>query len=95
MSKRIVRVVLSTLLLILVSYIAQAQTSNGPVNYIYDDLGRLVGVVDGQGNAAVYAYDAVGNILSISRITAGQVSIIYFTPSSGPVGTAARAGSAR
>jgi len=39
---------------------------NGPVNYLYDDLGRLAGVVDSQGNAAVYTYDAIGNILSIS-----------------------------
>jgi len=87
MLRRIVAVALPTLLVVLASCLTQAQTSNGPVNYIYDDLGRLVAVVDGQGNAAVYAYDAVGNILSISRITAGQVSIIYFTPSSGPVGT--------
>ena len=85
MLRRIVRVVFPTVLLILAS-LTQAQTNNGPVNYIYDDLGRLVAVIDGQGNAAIYAYDAVGNILSISRVTAGQVSIIYFTPSSGPVG---------
>ena len=37
--------------------------------YFYDELGRLVGVVDGQGNAAVYNYDAVGNLLSIQRFT--------------------------
>jgi DNA polymerase V len=29
--------------------------------YFYDELGRLVGVVDGLGNVAVYTYDAVGN----------------------------------
>jgi len=28
------------------------------VSYIYDDLGRLVGVVDGSGESAVYVYDA-------------------------------------
>lgn len=61
--------------------------NNGPVNYIYDDLGRLVAVIDANGNAAEYSYDAVGNILSISRFTATQVSVINFTPESGPVGT--------
>ncbi len=37
--------------------------------YFYDELGRLVAVVDGQGNAAVYNYDEVGNLLSIQRFT--------------------------
>jgi len=62
--------------------------NNGPVSYIYDDLGRLVAVIDVKGNAAEYSYDAVGNILSISRFTSTQVSIVDFTPESGPVGTA-------
>ncbi len=31
-----------------------------PINYVYDDLGRLVAVIDKDGNAATYAYDAVG-----------------------------------
>ena len=37
--------------------------------YIYDDLGRLAQVIDGQGNVATYNYDAVGNLLSITRNT--------------------------
>ena len=41
--------------------------------YIYDDLGRLVQVIDGQGNVATYTYDAVGNLLSITRNTDGIV----------------------
>jgi YD repeat-containing protein len=41
--------------------------------YIYDDLGRLVQVIDGQGNVATYNYDAVGNLLSITRSTGGGV----------------------
>jgi hypothetical protein len=49
--------------------------------------GGWVGVVDSQNGAAIYSYDAVGNILSISRVSSGQVSIIGFTPKSGPVGT--------
>lgn len=61
--------------------------NNGPVNYVYDDLGRLAAVMDANGNAAEYSYDAVGNILSISRFNSTQISVINFTPESGLVGT--------
>ncbi len=37
--------------------------------YLYDDLGRLVRVILPDGNAATYHYDAVGNILQITRET--------------------------
>lgn len=58
-----------------------------PVTYLYDDLGRLVAVIDRDGNAATYAYDAVGNLLSISRQSPSQVSIIGFNPKSGLAGS--------
>ena len=57
------------------------------ISYVYDELGRLVGVVDAQGDVATYTYDAVGNILSIGRGNAGNTSIIEFIPSSGAVGS--------
>jgi YD repeat-containing protein len=57
--------------------------AQSPVRYIYDDLGRLVGVVDQNGNAATYTYDAVGNLLSIARTNSGTVSIISISPSTG------------
>jgi YD repeat-containing protein len=59
------------------------------IRYIYDDLNRLIGVVDQQGNAAEYVYDAVGNILQIKRFTVdpnAAVGITLVRPSSGPVG---------
>jgi YD repeat-containing protein len=71
------------LLLATAAVVAQSQ----PINYIYDELGRLVAVIDPNGDSAAYAYDAVGNILSITRRTASQVSVVEFTPNSGPVGT--------
>jgi len=77
------RGILLALVTILGLSTAHAQT----VNYIYDDLGRLVGVVDQNGNAAQYTYDAVGNLLSIARFASSQVSIIQFSPSKGPAGT--------
>lgn len=59
---------------------------SGPVTYIYDPLGRLKATVSSV-DAVVYDYDAVGNLLSISRQSSSIVSIIQFTPGSGPVGT--------
>src|SRR5579862_4173954 len=35
--------------------------------YAYDELGRLIAVVDPSGNAGVYSYDKVGNLLSITN----------------------------
>jgi YD repeat-containing protein len=61
---------------------ASAQT----IRYIYDELGRLVGVIDTNGDAAEYHYDAVGNLLSITRSTSSQVNIVDFTPDGGPIG---------
>lgn len=61
------------------------------IYYVYDSLNRLVAVVDQQGSAATYTYDAVGNILRIDRFEAtgppGVVAISLFTPSAGAVGT--------
>ena len=57
------------------------------VRYVYDDLGRLVGVVDASGNSAVYHYDAVGNVTSIDRYTSSQVVVIGLSPGAGAVGS--------
>ena len=50
------------------------------VQYVYDNAGRLIAVIDASGDSAVYHYDAVGNILSIDRQAASTVSIITFGP---------------
>ena len=59
---------------------------SGGISYVYDDLGRLVGTIAADGQAATYAYDAVGNLLSIGRYGATQVAIINFAPIRGPAG---------
>ena len=67
-----------------------AAPSADQAQYFYDELGRLVSVIDGQGNVAVYNYDEVGNLLSIQRFPSGgggNISIFFFTPQSGLVGT--------
>jgi len=58
-----------------------------PISYVYDQLGRLTATVDQGGNVAGYAYDSVGNILSISRGSAQHLSVISFSPNTGSVGS--------
>jgi YD repeat-containing protein len=65
----------------------QAQSS-GAVSYVYDPIGRLVGVINPGGNTAVYNYDAVGNLLSISRQSSSSLAFISFGPGSGSSGSA-------
>jgi YD repeat-containing protein len=67
-------------------WLAASPSAQAPVRYIYDELGRLVGVFDTSGDAAVYHYDPVGNLLGISRVTSTQVSVIELSPDAGPVG---------
>src|SRR6266699_864391 len=58
------------------------------VQYVYDALGRLTTVVDPSGNVATYNYDAVGNLLSITRTTSSPsaLAIFSFSPAQGSVG---------
>jgi YD repeat-containing protein len=57
---------------------------------LYDPLGRLVRVIDRNGQAATYIYDPVGNILQIARqagIRQDQTSIGSMDPPSAAQGT--------
>jgi YD repeat-containing protein len=54
--------------------------------FVHDELGRLVAIIDPAGETATYTYDAAGNVLSITRTSSSQVSVIEFTPNSGPIG---------
>jgi YD repeat-containing protein len=62
-------------------------TASADITYVYDRIGRLIGVVDPASDTAVYRYDAVGNLTSISRQSSALVSIIDFNPAAGPAGT--------
>ncbi|HEU4389807.1 MAG TPA: IPT/TIG domain-containing protein, partial [Blastocatellia bacterium] len=68
------------------SRVALGMTPASDVLYFFDELGRLVGVVDGNGEAARYYYDGVGNLLSISRWNSSTVAIVVFNPSKGAIG---------
>ena len=78
---------------LILSLVAQPQPATGQspaIQYAYDELGRLVAVVDQQGNAAIYVYDSVGNILSIQRFDAATlpgVAITAVVPDKGKAGT--------
>jgi YD repeat-containing protein len=59
----------------------------GPITNIYDELGRLVAVVDPAGDTVTYSYDSVGNVLSIVRGSSSQLSILEFSPNKAPIGS--------
>ncbi len=84
-SNSIARVAQILVLLLALTSITGAQ-SDGVV-YVYDELGRLIAVIDLAGETAVYSYDAVGNLLSISRHNSSVLSVIEFTPKTGPIAT--------
>jgi YD repeat-containing protein len=64
-----------------------ATPAQADVRYVYDEIGRLIAVIDTGGDTATYTYDAVGNVLSIGRYGSSTVSVISFLPPTGPVGT--------
>ena len=59
----------------------------GDISYVYDQLGRLMAVIDPATDTAIYSYDAVGNLLGITRQNSATLAIFQFTPDKGSVGT--------
>jgi len=51
-----------------------AGSASQTMQYAYDAAGRLSVVADARGDVAVYDYDAVGNLLSIRRLTVGDLA---------------------
>ncbi len=69
-----------------------AGTATADIVYLYDDLNRLVRVIDANNQAATYAYDAVGNLLSIVRASIPQTaSVSSISTSTFTLGTSASA----
>ena len=64
-----------------------AQTAG--VGFVHDENFRLTRVTDAAGNSAIYSYDSLGNLLSISHanVPANALAIFAFSPQQGPVGT--------
>lgn len=61
---------------------ASAQ-QGGTTTYVYDANGRLHAVISPTGEAAVYEYDAAGNITAIRRLAANALAIFDFSPHEG------------
>lgn len=82
---KVLSVVISVLMLCV---FVPTPTIANQVQYIYDDLGWLSHVIDGQGKVVTYQYDVVGNQLSITRNTGGvgAPTIAAFTPTTGSAG---------
>jgi YD repeat-containing protein len=54
--------------------------------YVYDENGRLQAVVSPTGEAAVYEYDAAGNIKAVRRLAADALALFSFSPHEGMYG---------
>ncbi len=78
--KKITRLARYSLIALFLACSITAQAD--PARFIYDDLGRLIREVDGLGTVSTYTYDAVGNLLSITRgnIADFQPTITQITP---------------
>ena len=82
------RVLTGLLVILALGFVSPLWAQSNSVQYVYDALGRLTQVVDPSGNVAVYNYDAVGNLLSITRSTVSpsSLAILGFSPTQGAVG---------
>ena len=79
------------LLLLTVAIGHAVAQAGGDLHYAYDDLNRLIAVVNASGDVSTYEYDAVGNLLAIRRVNAaefpGAVAITLVSPNAGRPGT--------
>jgi len=66
-----------------ISRLVGPRAARADVIYVYDDVGRLRGVVDSSGDSATYRYDAVGNLTAIVRRSAGGPAITSVAPTTG------------
>lgn len=64
-----------------------AQASAGTITYVYDDAGHLVAVTDPLSETAKFKFDALGNLLSITRQSSGTTTVVDFAPKRGVAGS--------
>lgn len=65
---------------------AQTFSFKRPIEYVYDDLGRLIEAVDPAANKVTYVYDADGNLVSVTQAAVTQVTVLNFNPKQGAAG---------
>ena len=61
-------------------------TADAGIFYVYDPVGRLVGVVTPTGQVAQYVYDPAGNITQINRYDGG-IQVLGFGPNGAAPGS--------
>jgi YD repeat-containing protein len=70
--------------------LARLSFAQAPITfqYYYDDLGQLTRAVDSTGVSIGYVYDAVGNILQVTRstVSTGALTVFNITPQQSTVG---------
>jgi len=71
------------LVIVFTASLLSASAQGGTTTYVYDDNGRLHAVISPSGEAAVYEYDAAGNITAIRRLAADSLAILAFSPHEG------------
>jgi YD repeat-containing protein len=54
--------------------------------YVYDANGRIRAVTNSTGASAEYVYDAMGNLLQVESVPAGELKIFAFSPDHGAIG---------
>ncbi len=65
---------------------ASATPPTTALGYAYDADGQLKDVSDPAGNTAVFNWDSVGDLLSISRAATSALAVVQLTPARGAVG---------
>jgi len=82
------RSIIAACLLVIFSMHLPRISAAAEAQYSYDDLGRLITVVDEADNMAIYNYNTVGNLLGIDRFTPGVSGIAIYTlgPGNGAIG---------
>ena len=85
MKNRILRGFATALLIAVftTSPLSAVAQQGGTTTYVYDANGRLHAVISPGGEAAVYEYDAAGNITAIRRLAANALAILSFAPQEG------------
>jgi RHS repeat-associated protein len=65
---------------------AQVSPAANTFRFVHDADGRLKAVIEPEGEAGFYSWDAAGNLSSISRGSSSKLSIIQLGPAQGAVG---------
>ena len=84
--KRALTALAAPVLAMCITAATPARQGGVAARYVYDDNGRLHAVITPAGEAAVYEYDAAGNITAVRRLPATALALFDFSPRAGVPG---------